>query len=65
MSTKANTKFRPGVLFGEEVTEEEAKERMRICNGCLFKEGRNCGKCGCDLSKKTKWSSESCPIKRW
>ena len=53
------------IIYGEEVTEEEAKARMAECNTCIFKRDLNCGKCGCNLSRKTKWSSESCPVKRW
>lgn len=53
------------IVFGEEVTEAEAKARMAQCNTCIFRQDKKCGKCGCDLHKKTKWSSESCPINRW
>jgi len=53
------------IIFGEEVTEEEAKARMSVCKGCPFIEDHNCGVCGCNLEKKTKWSSESCPKNKW
>ncbi len=53
------------IIYGEEVTEEEANARMSICKKCPHKENLNCGLCKCNLEKKTKWSSESCPENKW
>lgn len=53
------------ILWGEEVTGEEKQSRLAICETCEFREDKKCGKCGCYLIKKTSWSSESCPEKKW
>jgi hypothetical protein len=49
------------------VSPEEQERRMSICRDCpFFVEGsERCSKCGCFLSKKTKWKSSSCPINKW
>lgn len=53
------------ILWGEEVTSDEKQARLAICEGCQFREDTKCGKCGCYLTKKTSWSSESCPENKW
>lgn len=49
------------------VTQEEQKERLSICQNCVwFKERENrCGHCGCPLAKKTLWKTSDCPIGKW
>jgi hypothetical protein len=50
-----------------QVSEEEQKNRLDICNACEFavQEKSRCGKCGCFLQTKTKWSTSTCPIGKW
>lgn len=42
-------------------------KRLAICNSCefLFKLTGTCKKCGCFVSKKTRVSTQSCPISKW
>jgi hypothetical protein len=47
------------------VSLDEYKKRLNICNACKFRSGKRCLKCGCYLSKKAWWKSEKCPIKKW
>jgi hypothetical protein len=56
-----------------EVTPEQQKIRLDICNTCEFKTPQGnvpaeqciCGKCGCPLFKKTAWATSKCPIDKW
>ena len=49
------------------VPEEQQKARMSICNSCpeLIKLSKQCKKCGCIMTLKTKLSNASCPIGKW
>lgn len=42
-------------------------ERINICSGCKLLNADNwtCGVCGCYLTKKAKWSTETCPENKW
>jgi len=53
------------LLWGEEVTADEKKARLAVCEPCEFREDKKCGICGCYLEKKASWSSESCPENKW
>lgn len=48
------------------VSQELHQERLAICQECphLLNNTR-CGKCGCFVESKAKWSSSSCPIGKW
>jgi hypothetical protein len=50
-----------------QVTPEQQKNRLEICNDCEFavQEKSRCGKCGCFLQTKTKWATSNCPIGKW
>ena len=47
--------------------DETSAERMSICLGCpeLIKFTKQCKKCGCFMSAKTKIESAKCPIGKW
>ena len=49
----------------ESVSEEVYKERLSICNGCDQREGTGCKLCGCNLPRKARWKTNSCPIGKW
>jgi len=51
----------------ERVTENVAEERYSICLGCpeLLKLTKQCKKCGCFMSVKTRLKNASCPIGKW
>jgi len=52
---------------GGGVSEEVYKKRLKECSKCIFRREDTClhKRCGCKLSKKVKWKTESCPIGRW
>jgi len=43
------------------VSEEEQKRRLEICNSCPLLLNGECSLCGCPVEEKTKWESEDCP----
>jgi hypothetical protein len=49
------------------VSEEIAKERFEICLGCpsLIQLTKQCKKCGCFMSVKSKMETAKCPIGKW
>jgi hypothetical protein len=49
------------------VTAEEAKERLDLCLSCpeLLHITKQCKKCGCFMTAKTKFAEAHCPIGRW
>jgi len=51
----------------ERVTENVAEERYSICLGCpeLLKLTKQCKKCGCFMSVKTRLKNASCPVGKW
>ena len=53
----------------KKASEQTKNERMEICKKCKFMTGPeddpSCNKCGCFLSLKTAWATESCPIGKW
>ncbi len=52
-------------LYGEPVTFEKYVERLIECHNCEYREEDLCGKCGCFLHKKARWTTESCPKNKW
>lgn len=54
-----------------ELPKEKQLERLSICNTCEFKyrlqhqDFDRCGKCGCDISRTSKWAQLDCPIGLW
>jgi hypothetical protein len=61
---------RPWDLLDKNVprtTDEVAKKRLEICNGCahLTKLTQQCKKCGCFMHLKVKISAAECPIGKW
>ena len=40
-------------------------KRREICDGCEFKLGLNCKKCGCFIAAKTRVATTSCPVNKW
>jgi hypothetical protein len=51
----------------ERASEEEANRRYSICKGCpeLIKTTKQCKKCSCFMTAKTKLEKSSCPIGKW
>lgn len=51
----------------KKVPEEVSKKRHEICKQCpLYDSSRDsCNKCGCNMSFKTTWAGEKCPIDKW
>jgi hypothetical protein len=51
----------------EYVDETTSAERYNICKGCpeFINLSKQCKKCGCFMSAKTKLAAASCPIGRW
>ena len=51
----------------EYVDEETSQERYSICKGCpeFINLSKQCKKCGCFMSAKTKLAAATCPIGRW
>jgi hypothetical protein len=49
------------------VNEDLASERYSVCNSCpeLIKLTKQCKKCGCFMSYKTKLENSACPIGKW
>ena len=48
-------------------TEESSNERYEICLSCpeLINISKQCKKCGCFMSIKTKLESAKCPLGKW
>ena len=53
----------------EAVGEAEYRQRLAVCEACVFFQDGQCLKCGCrlagDVVAKARWRSEACPIGRW
>lgn len=47
--------------------EELSSSRMSICQACpeLIKLTKQCKKCGCFMSAKTKLEAATCPLGKW
>lgn len=48
-----------------DVSLEEYRERLKICNSCEFNSNGDCDICGCIIRKKAWWKSEDCPKNKW
>lgn len=47
-------------------SKEVFEARLKICNDCQYKtKDWRCDQCGCYLSVKAKWESETCPVGKW
>ena len=53
------------IIWGNRVSVDKYNNRMAICKTCDERCGRKCCVCGCYLTKKLKWSTESCPKNKW
>jgi len=53
------------IIWGDQVTNDKYISRITICDSCSDKCGSKCCICGCYLSKKARWSTESCPKNKW
>ena len=47
------------------VSEEEYKDRLKICDGCEERKGNSCNICGCNLQLKAKGKTFKCPLQKW
>ena len=47
------------------VTTEQYKDRLNICNKCEFLDDSRCTQCGCFIGVKAWIASEKCPIDKW
>ena len=54
----------PNTEYADEAT---SKERYSICKGCpeFINLSKQCKKCGCFMSAKTKLAAATCPIGKW
>jgi len=54
----------PGI---ERVDEKTASKRYSICQACpeLVKLTKQCKKCGCFMTAKTKLEKATCPLGKW
>jgi hypothetical protein len=54
----------PGI---DRVDEETASKRYSICQSCpeLVKLTKQCKKCGCFMTAKTKLEKATCPLGKW
>jgi uncharacterized paraquat-inducible protein A len=61
------SEVRSRVLGAKNVSEDEIKQRLEICNSCEFFQApsQRCKKCGCYLKWKTAWRSQKCPVGKW
>ena len=55
------------VINGEgiSITEDQAKQRLTICEGCEFYTNTRCTKCGCYMAVKTHLKAANCPVGKW
>jgi hypothetical protein len=65
-----NSEVGPMDLFKSDTVwadENKAEERYSICKACpeLVKLTKQCKKCGCIMSKKTKLELAVCPLGKW
>ena len=49
------------LLYDQDIIEK----RRALCDGCEYRLGLNCKKCGCFISAKTKIAISSCPVGKW
>ena len=49
------------LLYDQDIIDK----RRKICDGCEFKLGLNCTKCGCFIKAKTRVATVACPIDKW
>ena len=60
---------RPWDLLSSEMrtTYESASDRLKICLECpeLIQATKQCKKCGCLMTLKTKLSNAVCPLGKW
>jgi hypothetical protein len=65
-----NSQVKPSDLINpntEWAEESLASNRYAICNNCpeLIKLTKQCKKCGCFMSAKTKLQKATCPLGKW
>ena len=60
---------RPWHILSSElrVTDDLAAERLKVCVECpeLIQATKQCKKCGCLMTLKTKLSNAVCPLSKW
>tara|TARA_R110002020_G_scaffold23035_1_gene77159 strand:- start:4643 stop:4975 length:333 start_codon:yes stop_codon:yes gene_type:complete len=49
----------------ENIDDQGYQVRLKICDGCPFRENDRCTKCGCFIEVKARWAKEACPDHRW
>jgi hypothetical protein len=59
--------FKRVITGGKNVPADVETLRKVICFGCVHynREDASCSKCGCPVSEKAVWASESCPEGFW
>ena len=50
---------------GKLLSAEAEKARRAVCDGCEFKDGKWCTRCGCFLWAKRRLPEEHCPLAKW
>lgn len=51
-------------------SDQEIADRLEVCSGCEFFDGKACGKCGCRVNStrflnKLAWADQDCPVGKW
>lgn len=57
--------FKYKVAGSPNVDNNEQLKRLNLCYQCEFLYEHRCTKCGCPVTEKTLWATESCPINKW
>lgn len=53
------------LLFLFAKRSQMAKDRLKICFSCRYRNGIFCGQCGCELHAKAEIEEEYCPKRFW
>lgn len=57
---------RQAATGGQVVAPREVVDaRKDACRGCIARQEKVCRECGCVLSAKQKWLTETCPLGKW
>ena len=48
--------------WAQSVSDQIYEDRLKICNGCAFRDNMRCTLCTCHLPKKARRKTERCPL---
>ena len=53
-------------LLVDKKTEKKRRDTCQTCDEMQMRYGMPwCKNCGCNLTAKTKWKSQECPLNKW